>query len=69
MKEVSRGTAAVACLPTKNDLNTAYFDLLTKIDDIVSQARAESSLPIALSGLNSVRHTRESLSWLAGFDR
>ena len=55
MKEVSRGTAAVACLPTKDDLNTAYFDLRTQIDDIVAQARAEGSLPIALSGLNSIR--------------
>ena len=50
MKEASRGTAAVACLPSKNDLNTAYFDLRTQIDEIVSQARAEGSLPIALSG-------------------
>ena len=69
MKEVSRGTAAVACLPTKDDLNTAYFDLRTQIDDIVAQARAEGSLPIALSGLNSIRHTLDSLSRLAGFDR
>src|SRR5438270_1014686 len=69
MKEVSRGTAAVACLPTKDDLNTAYFDLRTKLDDIVNQARAEGSLPIALSGLNSIRHTLDSLSRLAGFDR
>ena len=69
MKEVSRGTAAVACLPTKDDLGTAYFELRRQIDQIVSQARAEGSLPIALSGLNSVRHTLDSLSRLAGFDR
>src|SRR5437764_8855819 len=69
MKEVSRGTAAVACLPTKDDLNTAYFDLRTQIDDIVAQARAEGSLPIALCGLNSIRHTLDSLSRLAGLDR
>jgi hypothetical protein len=69
MKEVSRGTAAVACLPSKDDLNTAYFDLRTQIDQIVSQARKEGSLQVALSGLNSIRHTLDSLSRLAGFDR
>src|SRR5271169_1958305 len=69
MKEASRGTAAVACLPSKTDLNTAYFNLRTQIDEIVSQARAEGSLQIALSGLNSLRHTLDSLSRLAGFDR
>jgi hypothetical protein len=69
MKEVSRGTAAVACLPTKDDLATAYFELRGQIDQIVSQARAERSLQVALSGLNSVRHTLDSLSRLAGFDR
>src|SRR5450755_1207476 len=62
MKEVSRGTAAVACLPTKDDLNSAYFELLTRIDRIFSQAEQQGSLPIALSGLKSVRHTLDSLS-------
>jgi hypothetical protein len=69
MKEVSRGTAAVACLPTKDDLGTAYFELRAQIDHIVSQARAEGSLQVALSGLNSIRHTLDSLSRLTGFDR
>jgi hypothetical protein len=69
MKEVSRGTAAVACLPSKDDLSTAYFNLRTQIDQIVSQARSEGSLQVALSGLNSIRHTLDSLSRLAGFDR
>jgi hypothetical protein len=69
MKEVSRGTAAVACLPTKDELNAAYFDLRSQIDQIVSQARAEGSLQVALSGLNSIRHTLDSLSRLGGFDR
>jgi hypothetical protein len=69
MKAVARGTAAAACLPTKEDLNDAYFDLRTQIDQIVTQARAEGSLQIALSGLNSIRHTLDSLSRLSGFDR
>ncbi len=54
---------------SKDDLNAAYFELRAQIDQIVSQARQEGSLQIALSGLNSVRHTLDSLSRLAGFDR
>src|SRR3954447_10633186 len=69
MKEVSRGTAAVACLPSKDDLSTAYFELRTRIDQIVDQAQQQGSLPVALSGLNSVRQTLDSLSRLAGFER
>jgi hypothetical protein len=69
MKEVARGTAAVACLPSKDELGNAYFELRAQIDQIVSQARAEGSLQVALSGLNSIRHTLDSLSRLAGFDR
>ena len=69
MKETARGTAAVACLPSKENLNEAYFELRTRIDGIVSQAEQQGSLQIALSGLNSIRHTLDSLSRLAGFDR
>jgi hypothetical protein len=67
IKEVARGTAAVACLPSKDDLSTAYYSLTSQIDEIVRQARAQGSLQIALSGLNSVRQTLDSLSRLAGF--
>ena len=69
MKEASRGTAAVACLPSKDDLGTAYFDLRSRIDQIVTQAQQQGSLPVALSGLNSIRQTLDSLSRLSGFDR
>jgi hypothetical protein len=69
MKEVARGTAAVACLPSKEILNGGYFDLRTQIDQIVAQAKAEGSLKIALTGLNSIRQTLDSQSRLAGFDR
>jgi transposase-like protein len=68
MKEASRGTAAVACLPSKDELSSGYANLLAQIDDIVAQAKAEGSLPIALKGLNSIRQTLDSLSRLAGFD-
>ncbi|MGZ5871238.1 MAG: hypothetical protein ACXWKP_03900 [Bradyrhizobium sp.] len=69
IKEVSRGTAAVACLPSKENLNEAYFELRTRIDGIVTAAQQQGSLQIALSGLNSIRQTLDSLSRLAGFDR
>ena len=69
MKETARGTAAVACLPSKDDLNRSYFDLLDQIDEIVAQAKAKGSLQIALSGLNSIRQTLDSQSRLSGFDR
>jgi hypothetical protein len=69
MKATARGTAAAACLPTKECLTDAYFDLRAQIDQIVTQARAKGSLQIALSGLNSIRQTLDSLSRLSGFDR
>ena len=58
---------AAGLLP--GQLGTAYFDLRAQIDEIVAQAKAEGSLPIALKGLNSIRQTLDSLSRLSGFDR
>ncbi len=69
MKEVARGTAAITCLPSREDLNGRYFDLQARIDEIVSEAKRQGSLAIAISGLNSIRHTLDSLSRLAGYDR
>jgi hypothetical protein len=69
MKEVARGTAAVTCLPSKEALDNAYFELRERIDQIVSQAEEQGSLAVAISGLNSIRHTLDSLSRLAGYDR
>jgi hypothetical protein len=69
MKQVARGTAAITCLPSRERLNAAYFDLQARIDEIVSEAQRQGSLAIAISGLNSIRHTLDSLSRLAGYDR
>jgi hypothetical protein len=66
MKETARGSAAVALLPSKENLSGAYFELRSRIDQIVAQATQEGSLAIALSGLNSIRHTLDSLARLAG---
>jgi hypothetical protein len=69
MKETARGTAAVACLPTRDELGNAYAELKLRIDRIASQAEAAGSVKIALSGLNSIRQTLDSLSRLAGHDQ
>ena len=69
MREVARGTAAVACLPSKEALNTGYLELQERIDQIVTQAKQQGSLAVAISGLNSIRHTLDSLMRLAGYDR
>ncbi len=69
MKEDARGSAAVALLPTKETLSGAYFDLRARIDQIVAQAEEQGSLAVAVSGLNSLRQTLDSLARLAGHDR
>ena len=65
-KEVARGTAAVALLPNKETLGGAYLELRNRIDQIVTQAQAEGSLTVAVSGLNSLRQTLDSLARLGG---
>ena len=69
MKETARGTAAVACLPSKEALNNAYFELQERIDQIATQAEQQGSLAVAIAGLNSIRHTLDSLMRLATTDR
>ena len=69
MKQNARGTAALALLPSKDQLGGSYGDLLNRIDQIVAQAQQQGSLKIALSGLNSVRQTLDSLSRLSGADQ
>jgi carbon monoxide dehydrogenase subunit G len=66
MKDAARGSAAVALLPSKETLSGAYFELRTRIDQIVAQAEQQGSLAIAVSGLNSIRQTLDSLARLAG---
>ena len=64
-KQATRGSAALACLPPRHQLGSAYAELKDRIDRIASQAEGEGSLKVALSGLNSVRQTLDSLSRLA----
>jgi virulence-associated protein VapD len=65
-KEAARGSAAITLLPSKENLSAAYSDLRIRIDEIVAQAQQQGSLNIAISGLNSIRQTLDSLSRLAG---
>ena len=65
-KEAAQGSAAVALLPSKETLSSAYADLRAKIDEIVAQAQQQGSLNVAISGLNSIRQTLDSLARLAG---
>src|SRR6188472_664800 len=60
---------ALACLPSKDQLNSAYSELCQRIDQIVKQAEQEGSLRVAIAGLNSIRQTLDSLTRLAGYDR
>jgi hypothetical protein len=68
-KDAAQGTAAVALLPSKESLGGAYLDLRNRIDQIVEQAQQQGSLAVAVSGLNSLRQTLDSLGRLAGHDR
>ena len=65
-KDAARGSAAVALLPSKETLSGAYFELQHRIDQIVAQAQQQGSLNVAISGLNSIRQTLDSLARLAG---
>lgn len=66
MKDAARGSAAVALLPSKETLGGAYFELRARIDQIVAQAEQQGSLAVAVSGLNSIRQTLDSLARLVG---
>jgi hypothetical protein len=68
-KEAARGSAAAELLPSKETLGAHYFELRNRIDQIVAQAEQQGSLRVAISGLNSIRQTLDSLSRLAGYDR
>ena len=68
-KEAAQGTAAMALLPSKEQLGSAYLGLMEQIDQLVALAKAEGSLKVVLAGLNSLRQTLDSLGRLTGHDR
>jgi hypothetical protein len=60
-KDAARGSAALALLPSKENIGNAYSDLCVRIDAIVKQAQEQGSLNVAISGLNSIRQTLDML--------
>lgn len=66
-KEAARGSAAIALLPSKENLGEMHLGIIARIDEIIAEARSNGSLQIALNGLNSIRHTVNDLARLAGF--
>ena len=66
MKKAAQGSAAVALLPSKETLSGAYLELRARIDKVVEQAQEQRSLNVAISGLNSIRQTLDSVARLAG---
>ncbi len=65
MREASRATAALATLPSRDELGQAYGDLRARIDEIVQEARGAGSLAVALQGLTGIRQTLDSLAKLS----
>jgi hypothetical protein len=65
MKQAAKASAALAILPTRDELGQAYVDLRTRIDDIVQEARGAGSLAVALQGLTGIRQTLDSLTKLS----
>jgi hypothetical protein len=65
-KDAARGSAAAALLPSKEILSGGYFEICSRIDQIVAQAQQQGSLNVAISGLNSLRQTFDSMVRLAG---
>src|SRR6476619_1782915 len=61
-KEAAQGSAALALIPSKEDLGEVYAGLLRRIDEIVTQAQQEGSLKTAIAGLNTLRQTVDSLA-------
>jgi len=60
-KEAAKGSAALALIPSNENLGEVYAGLLRRIDEIVTQAQQEGSLKTAISGLNTLRQTVDSL--------
>ena len=52
--------------PQKKHSATHYLELRARIDQVVEQAQQQGSLNVAISGLNSIRQTLDSLARLAG---
>ncbi len=69
MKEAARGTVALTCLPSKDDLHRAYANLLAQFDQVIADAKQQNSITDTLKALNAFRQTLDSVARVAGHDR
>ncbi len=69
MKDVARGTVALASLPSKDELNHGYATISQQIGEIIADAKRQGSLSVALKGLGALKQTLDSQMRLAGHDR
>jgi hypothetical protein len=58
--------AALATLPTPDEVNGAYASIAARIDTIATKAESENSLAVALMGLRELRSTVTAQATLAG---
>lgn len=65
-REPTRGTIALALMPSREELASRYQTLGERIDELIAKAEKTGSLAIAVQGLNSLRQNWDSLSKLAG---
>ncbi len=65
-REPTRGTIALATLPSKEVMADKYHALGTRIDGIIEAAMGSGSLMVAIQGLGQLRQTLYSVSKLAG---
>ena len=68
-RQATRANVALASLPSREELGSAYCALAGRIDEIVIDAKAQGSRAIAIQGLNSLRQNLDSLSRIAGHDQ
>src|SRR5208283_3610018 len=65
-REPTRGTVALALLPSRETMAERYEALGTQVNQIITQAQASGSLMGAIQGLGQLRQTFDSISKLAG---
>ena len=66
-REPSRATAALALLPSREELGGMYLDVRERLHAIIEKAEQQGTGAISVAGLNAIRQTLDSLSRLAGY--
>jgi len=66
-REPTRGTIALALLPSKEDMAGRYDLLGQRIDSVIEMAKSSGSLMVAIQGMGQLRQTFDSISKLSGY--